>query len=751
MVILWVLTYVPESNAMRNGRGTLSDNRTCTADECEKMADIIRKQMGSEPPCEDFNDYVCGNWSGERELNVTVLKKKAVRTLAGLLQNASVPRRISNATHKLLLAYKSCEKNGEDRKALNTSIANVIALFNLTSKIWPIIEETGRKPPGKENDDYVDVLKKTGPRPVYLYSVSEQGGKPIILMSKPWDWDFYVHDAPEYNSETASETEQSPDYAEYDEQFVDDEKAYKIFIMKTIALVNDSIQEKIAESVANDIIDIEKKLSKLASQANETQEKEMNLSQLCDLLGGKFPMAEILQRDFEGLNISITGETNVLVQYVDYYQSTVTLLKCTSMMTLSNYILWTYIREMAKAEGTLLHAVYLEYKHNTSLNFADVEHNNEAADAAKRGNLSLLCVRQLLEVDIMYTAVANFYITAKFNQTFKKDVLKIMKFVNSSFMHVVKNNTWMTNHTKGTVITKLQNMAAIIGYPGWMLNKTVINSLYQFVPINISKNASFVEHFYYLQENNHKQTLLKLEPGRYINKMNEDTPLRSHAYYVGDTNTIVYPAAALVTHYRSPPIPRSANYGTIGTILAQLLTVLLDRYSDLSKETGKYNKDNWDNQTAENFCNRSTCLNNTEECNGTQHMRMKHKYEKLQDYVGVRVSYLAMVNSKANYTLPYLLPDGESRFDSESKIFFIFFGSLYCPFSVNEKHVNEERVSERLLVQSRPREEDKFPKSLNEIVYTYKEFNTTFNCTRNPDADTCDLMPPEDVAPPFGC
>lgn len=312
-------------------------------------------------------------------------------------------------------------------------------------------------------------------------------------------------------------------------------------------------------------------------------------------------------------------------------------------------------------------------------------------------------------------------------------------------MDVVKNNTWMSEHTKQAAIMMLQKMNPIIGYPDWMLNETIINSLYQFVP-PIAANASFVEHFHYLGENEHKRTLLQLDQENYFNKMNEEVPLRSHAYYDETTDTLAYPAAAIVTHYRRPPIPRAVIFGTIGTILAQLLTNIIDRYNYAFNGTIRYNNDTWDNETRTKFCNMSSCLNNTDECNDTI-TPSSEKYAKLRDYLGVRISYQAMVKSKDNYTLPYLLPDDNKTFDSESKIFFILFGSLYCPYSVNEKPSNKELVEAR----SEDKEvEDKFPNSLNEIVYTYKDFNTTVNCNIT-GADTCNLMPQDEPTKPINC
>lgn len=737
LATLWVSVYVSVSATASDGTasdgvGAVDGNKEiCEAPECQELADTMRKQMGGKP-CEDYYNYVCRNWEGDRELKRRLLKKKAVRVLMYLLGNASKPLSENlNATDKLILSYSSCTTKGGDKEALKDSVNRVLDEYKLTKRTWPIIEEASLR---KNITTYQDILNRAGPRPVFSYSIYYQQNRPIILMSRPSH--SYMAAIPDLSSRNADVEDDSTDY-NYTDYDTRDEESYKTFIAKSAVLLNAAVKEQDAKKVAEDIAAFEKELSKLATEAHEAKEKEMNLFRLGKQLAVNFSIAKVLKKDFQGLNINITGKTDVLVQYIDYYVAAMNLMKCTSLVTLSNYILWTHIRKMAEAEGTDLHKIYLEYKHNTSIfKSSDEEYSFEAETASIAQNLSLHCVRRLLGSDMMYTAAAYYYITAKFNKICKEDVLGIMEFVNSSFLDIVKNNTWMTGSTKEAVIARLRNTTAIIGYPDWMLNETIIDSLYQFVP-KISEKASFVEYFHYLLENNHKQTLLQLVPDRYFNRENERIPLRSHAYYDKRTQTIVYPAASLVTHYRSSPIPRSVNYGTIGTILSQLFIAIMDRYSSLSEETGRYDKSTWDTQTRDNFCNRSSCLNHTEECNDTSVPPISEKYEKLHDYYGVRISFQAMENDK-NYTSALIKENEEKTHYTKEELFFIAFGSLYCPFSVNEK-----------LVQSRTNEEENFPKSLNEIVYNYPEFNKTFKC-QPMTKDLCDLMPLE-PGNPYGC
>lgn len=746
IAIIWALTYVSANSDELMGDEVQDDNRTCILDDCKRMARIIRRQMGNETPCKDFSTYVCGNWRGHEELKPTRLKWKAVTALVGLLKNDSESSESSSARNKLIRAFESCTTMGKDNETLIISIRQVIAGYNVTKKPWPIVDDIDLQPARTESDAYVDVLKKTGPRPVFSYYIYKENGRPVIAMTKPSE--FYVFGVEESGSRTQSDEQitsdsTTPDYKLYDDMLANDEKAYEKFLRQTITLLNDLYSQDEIETAVKDIVRMEKGFSNFASSAIEEKAQRMNLSYLGHLLGNESLMVDIMQKDFQDLNINITGGTPVLVKYIEYFEKAVKFMKCNTKESLYNYVMWGKIRKMAEAEGTWLHKLFLRFKRNsTSYNFPYVEDGYERDNADRTKKLHLKCILQLLESNVMYTAGANYYIKAKFNETSKEQVLKMLYFINSSFIQFVENNTWMTNHTKQGVITRLQATDPVIGYPGWMLNDTIINKLYKFVPL-IGARMSFVQHFHHLLENDFKQELLMLDPSAYTDKTNEDVALRSHAYIDERTYTLAYPAASLVTHYREPPIPRAINFGTIGTVLAQLLTLILDRYHYGFDGLKKYTMDTWDAQTTKYFCNRSSCLNNTEECNGTI-APSRNKLEKLFDYLGIRLSYQAMLTSKMNYTPPYLLPDKNGTFSSEEKIFLMAFGSLYCPYSVNEKRANapEESIADDKKV---------FNESLNEVVYTYRVFNATFNCSVVQGADSCILMPEDEPTPEPAC
>ncbi|KAL1471701.1 hypothetical protein MTO96_023533 [Rhipicephalus appendiculatus] len=641
---------------------------------------------------------------GDRELKHRDIKIKAIKDLIALLDNATIsPQGYSNATEKLINAYNSCVTTGGDEDRLREAVKSALSTYGL--KEWPIQKNSNDKKNG-----YKEILKETGPRPLFRYFGSKENSTPIIFMTKPDEFFIYGMTVEGISAGSLSfrsdETETTTvDYSDYSEYEEDAEAAYKDFINNTIRLVNNNFPESEISKVIDDIVQFEKELHKLASQASENT-TQVSISKFIETIGDNVPMVEILNKDLEVINYTVNNETEVKVQFAEYYKNVVEYLKnLTEQTAMQNYIGWVIIRDMAKAERTTLHGYYLEYRNRTLVTGLSEE---------KRDNKTL-CVRQLLERDLMYTAAANFYIQNKFDNASKTDVMKIMEYMNVTFQYIIKNNKWMSEEIKKqnaqTGKNLLNEMKLVIGYPEWLSENATVNELYKFVPY-IEAGNSFTEHFFRLKENYHYQQLLKLTSD-YINKPHEEVVLKSHGFYDEDKDVVGYPAAALVTHYRKPPIPRATNFGTIGTAIAHILTHAIDRYDNKRINGSIVEKEFWDNATRTSFCNNSKCLNNSEQCRDAGADCTSQSHQKLLDYLGVRASHM-----------------------------------LYCPYSVNEKMLGEveniPKVEERADI-----EEISFPKSLNEIVSIYEKFNRTFNCNGTLN-DTCRLVP-EEYLPSVGC
>uniref|UniRef100_A0A023FCX0 Putative m13 family peptidase n=1 Tax=Amblyomma cajennense TaxID=34607 RepID=A0A023FCX0_AMBCJ len=109
----------------------------CHEDKCVELVQEIKSQMGNATPCDNFYQNICGKWRGSLELERKPLKEKAVKDLAGLLEEARVePTPSPNATDKLINAFQSCTQQAKNVLVLRNSVESVLQGYNLGH--WPV-------------------------------------------------------------------------------------------------------------------------------------------------------------------------------------------------------------------------------------------------------------------------------------------------------------------------------------------------------------------------------------------------------------------------------------------------------------------------------------------------------------------------------------------------------------------------------------------------------------------------------------
>ncbi|XP_072141135.1 neprilysin-2-like isoform X3 [Dermacentor andersoni] len=634
----------------------------------------------------------------------------------------------SSAAGKFTAAYRSCVNTRNDSLQLQVSLQRI--LRELGFQDWP---KTSKDSPGESHETIDDTLKKMGLRTFFDYYVQPQSkhpaSKPTIIITKRTNFFFVSSTSTEKNlfSEIPNSKKAGRAVSTSENITAEQYERYKDFIAETIRLIRANVTEEESALIAGDILTFEQKVAKISDGAN-LKRIEINATSVgTEASSANFTLRTMLQKELGVINATLDDGIRIILEYPDYYTGLRKFMSTVNNTNVvKNYVIWTYLRSLAEAEGTALHDLYLTYKLNAT---------NTARSSASH-HVAASCIKQLLKPDAMLSAGASLYIKHSFNKYDRNNVQKMMHFVKASFGKIIAENKWMTVSMKTKAAQRLAKMETVIGYPDWMLDNLAVNELYKFVPL-LSENSSFAEYIFWIEENHRYQELLKLG-SQYKEKEFSAVAFFPHPYYIERSDTLVLPAAVIVPHYRRPPMPRALNFGTIGALASMLMVNAIDRFDTIRTTDYKggfggkiVTKEFWDEDTKRWFCQYSDCLKN-EECNDSKKYVKAHGEAHLNDYVGLRVSFMALKGSVGNYTKPYLLPGG--NFDTEDKIFFLSFGNLFCPFGI-AKAFPTGRSDEPIRSQRRR----SYRARLNSAVDGYYGFQKAFRCKGT--VDMCKLFP----------
>ncbi|XP_075530864.1 neprilysin-2-like isoform X2 [Dermacentor variabilis] len=701
----------------------------CWKPQCIALADIISDGLGKSRPCDDFYGYMCGQRAENKVLPPSNVRSSAIKALQEILKYPKIRgQQSSSAAGKFTAAYRSCVNTRNDSLRLQVSLQRI--LRELGFKDWP---KTSKDSPGESHETIDDTLKKMGLRTFFDYYVQPQSkhaaSEPTIIITKRTNFFFVSSVSTEKNlfSEIPNSKKAGRAVSTSENITAEQYGRYKDFIAETIKLIRANVTEEESALMADDILTFEQEVAKISDGAN-LKRIEINATSVgTEASSANFTLRTMLQEELGVINATLDDGIRIILEYPDYYTALRKFMSSVNNTNVvKNYVIWSYLRSLAEAEGTALHDLYLTYKLNAT---------NTARSSASN-HVAASCIKQLLKPDAMLSAGASLYIKNSFDKYDRNNVQKMMHFVKASFRKIIAENKWMTDSMKTKAAQRLAKMEMVIGYPDWMLDNLAVNELYEFVPL-LSENLSFAEYIFWIQENHRYQELLKLGP-QYKEKEFSAVAFFPHPYYVERSDTLVLPAAVIVPHYRRPPMPRALNFGTVGTLASMLMVNAIDRFDTIRTTDYKggfggkiVTKEFWDEDTKRRFCQYSGCLKN-EECKDSEKYVKAHGEAHLNDYVGVRVSFMALKDSVGNYTKPYFLPGG--NFDTEDKIFFLSFGNLFCPFGIT-KAFPTGRSREPIRTQRRR----SYRARLNSAVNGYYGFLKAFKCKGT--MDVCKLFP----------
>lgn len=498
--------------------GQVTKNKpVCSSEVCKDRAHLIKEYINtSADPCDDFYSYVCKKWTSKNMERAPydafqMLREQFIDVLKGILEEAEIVYNNQTIINKAAVLYNAClaVPVEEDGRDDLLEIMNKQGLAD-----WPIIINGNVS--GDTFDNVTEVLLKVGMESIIQFFV----GKDSRNSS--------AHGIKIYPLGLISSIDRNK-------------------LNKSAKFVNSSLQDSDVESLCASLTAFQQKWTNLTAQPRV---RVLRYETTIGTLEKNFtlPLLELLNREFNKTNILLDAEENVEVYSLDIYMLLDKFLQASKPVDLFNYIGYMFV--VTWGEHTFLRTLY----------------DSPAPQGAWRSKQCAGLVH-----NAMKDVTSSLYAKKKFTPEAKSQVEKISVRLKEVFNDSLQGATWMDTENKMKALQKLQKMVAKIGYSPWLLNTTVLQHLYKYVP-SFNKSTSFLKMMYLTNENN---DIIMMERLRQEYDTDSDWHLSFSTvttHYYPSSNEFVCPMAGMQSPFYQFGLPWSLNMGAIGSVIAHEMT-----------------------------------------------------------------------------------------------------------------------------------------------------------------------------------
>ncbi len=303
-------------------------------------------------------------------------------------------------------------------------------------------------------------------------------------------------------------------------------------------------------------------------------------------------------------------------------------------------------------------------------------------------------------------ALGQKYVELTFGDKGKERTLAMVRALEKALAEDIEKLAWMTAETKKKALEKLHAISNKIGFP----EKWRDYSALEIKPDDAVGNSFRANAFEF------KRQMAKI--GKPVDK-NEwfMSPPTVNAYYDPQNNNINFPAGILQPPFYDNRMDDAVNFGAIGAVIGHELTHGFDDQG--AQFDAKGNLENWwTEKDLKEFERRTQCFEQQYAgYTATDDVKLNGKLtlgENTADNGGVRIAYMALMDTIANRTLPKV--DG---FTPEQRLF-LGWGQIWC------QNVTPEMS--RMRAQTDPHSPGEA--RVNGVVSNMPEFQKAFGCTQ---------------------
>ncbi len=390
---------------------------------------------------------------------------------------------------------------------------------------------------------------------------------------------------------------------------------------------------------------------------------------------------------FKALGIEDPGM--VIVQQPSYFKGFAKIWSDSSLDALKDYLAGLFISSSASALSDDFYAASFDF---FSTQMSGV---TEQKPRWKRA--------MSVPNSILGEAVGQMYVKKYFPESYKNQVLDLVKQLQISLGQHIDSLEWMSDETKAYAREKLASFTVKIGYPDkWKDYST----------LSVDPEASYLENLmaassWYVQDN-----LGKL--GKQTDRSEWGmTPQTVNAYYNPTTNEICFPAAILQPPFFNADADDAVNYGAIGVVIGHEMTHGFDDQGRLFDKDGNMN--NWWRPEDEAAFKAKTAVlidqySEVEILPGVHANGALSLGENIADHGGLSIAYTALHNKLGDKT-----PADIDGFSVDQR-FYIGYAHLWAQNATDEEKARLTKLDVHSLAENR----------VNVAVRNFKTFFDAF-------------------------
>ncbi len=624
----------------------------------------------SADPCQDFNQYACGNWIKQNPVpadesiwsRFSELNERNQVILRGILEEAARDGSRSAIDNKIGGFYASCMNEPEIEQRAITPLQSELERIAHISSVRDLVEETARL-----QQRQVNVFFRFGPAPDLKnakMNIAEldQGG--LGLPEK----DYYFRTDP---------------------KSVEIREKYVASIAKTFELAG--VNQAEAAKQAAVVMSIETDMARASLDVTSRRDPQKLFHQMQRPLAVALSPHFDLEQFFTKVGAPKFDTINVAVP--DYVKAFSQLVSSRPISDFVPYLTWHYLHASAPLLTKTFVDEDFDFFSRTLLGTKDLRPRWKRCVAATDDELG--------------EALGRKYVEKTFGEEGKQRTLQMVGEIEREMAADLDSLTWMSAKTKEQALVKLHAVTNKIGYPDkWR----------DYSSIAISPDDYF-GNSYRANEFEARRQFEKI--GKPVDRQEWGmTPPTVNAYYDPSQNNINFPAGILQPPFYSSKGGDAFNYGAIGAVVGHELTHGFDDEGRQYDADGNL-KDWWRKSDSDRFEKLSACTVNEYggfspvpgvELNGKLTLG-----ENTADNGGVRLAYMALLENLAKRSLP---PSTKVDGYTEPQQFFLGFAQIWC------ENVRPETA--RYLAQTNPHSPGKF--RTDGVMKNMPEFSQAFGC-----------------------